>query len=755
MANAQGGMPIILSVVDTADSPVAGALVRVESGSTTYKGNTSGNGEAMLHLPDGHYRVAVSLIGMEELADSIVVDSLSRYFSFILRDGMRHLAEVSVTALQPFVSNKPGKLVVNLKNSPLSAETSAWQILRFSPNVHVDQNDRLTVLNQTTAVYVNQRLLTLGADELKDYLENMPGESVERIEVVHAPGASALANTPTEIRIYTSSNEYEGYRGSARASMRQNTFFQHNYGFSADWRKDKISLQTSLNSNQNKHRTQGDMHTGLQGYPLTQTQADQAIQTLNWNTTLSFLPSMRTQYYATFQLMDNDRSNNNLATAGANAPAVERGMIEGKSRNASFTLGALHEIDSARQVSFQAEYLNNSSSLQNAYVPLGAQMNAEDLAAERLERSSPAFFAHGKYRSEGRFLAWEAGLRHSGLWMSSTNRAQAQGLDYKLDEQISALFSQVELAAGQWNFQAGLRAEHSRVAANFDALNGNHFLLERSYTSLFPSLLAQYGFTSGHSMELSFKRSINRPDYYQLNPLRRYTGALNRFEGDEHTRPAFANILDLTASFPFGLQFSAGAQFIQDLISTYFLEDQVGEAMVQRYQNFDDARIYYAYSSYTQRWGKRWASIANVNAFYAEAAMPGVQTAQPSMATNMQLVNQIVLGKGWVNTLSYNLSTAFSDGFFRHRGSSSLDYSLQKTFARQGITLQLALTDILRTDKEGLRTLYNNLNYMQSGYADNRRVRMTLIYRFGKQKLNVLDAESLDDAGVKERLQKQ
>ena len=55
----------------------------------------------------------------------------------------RKLQEVTVEGRRPMVESKPGKLILNVENSPLAAGNNALDIVQRAPGVSLDNNNNL------------------------------------------------------------------------------------------------------------------------------------------------------------------------------------------------------------------------------------------------------------------------------------------------------------------------------------------------------------------------------------------------------------------------------------------------------------------------------------------------------------------------------------------------------------------------------------------------------------------------------------
>src|SRR5258708_2895260 len=139
----------------------------------------------------GVYRLRVSAVGYNTLSiDSIRVRQDRSDFSLNdlkLDRKSTDMDAVVVYAEKPLVQSKGGNLTFNAAESPLSAGASANELLRNVPLVATDANGNLIVRGKTPVVLIDDKPVNLNAQQLQDFLDALPGNMIEKIEVMTNP----------------------------------------------------------------------------------------------------------------------------------------------------------------------------------------------------------------------------------------------------------------------------------------------------------------------------------------------------------------------------------------------------------------------------------------------------------------------------------------------------------------------------------------------------------------------------------------
>ncbi len=123
--------------------------------------------------------------------------------------------------------------------------------------------------------------------------------------------------------------------------------------------------------------------------------------------------------------------------------------------------------------------------------------------------------------------------------------------DFKVRQQINALYTSYQMSRGAWSGLGGLRAEltHRDAQQLTDNISNTD-----TYFEIYPSLHVDYSLSDESTLSLGASRRVTRPQFENLNPYVDYEYAPNLNAGNPNLRPQF------TQSYELGYGFEGRAQ---------------------------------------------------------------------------------------------------------------------------------------------------------------------------------------------------
>jgi len=233
------------------NTALAGATVELRSRSTDADSLvrrmtlTDAMGEfAIDGIPFGWYQVQFSFSGH----DPLTVDSLHLRPEkpvWLLPDiilGIRTtgLETIVIHAEKPLIESKDGNIVFNATESPLSAGSNAAELMRNIPLVAQDPDGRVTVRGREPRILVDDKPVEMNARQMQDFLESLPGNMIEKIEVMTNPPAQ-YANEPGGVINIVTRKGRTGWNGrlNLTGGTRGETGLNGNFGI----RRKGLSVQ--------------------------------------------------------------------------------------------------------------------------------------------------------------------------------------------------------------------------------------------------------------------------------------------------------------------------------------------------------------------------------------------------------------------------------------------------------------------------------------------------------------------------------
>lgn len=183
---------------------------------------TDNNGAFTLpNVPDGSYVVRITNVGSVNQERPVKVAGHDVNVGTIkLADDAKLLKEVVVEGVRSQMRFELDKKVFQVDSNIASAGSSASELLESIPSVEVDQDGEVSLRgDNSVTVWINGKDSGLTADNRAQILEQIPAESIDRIEVITNPSAKYNPEgTSGIINIILKKDRRAGYFGSAELS---------------------------------------------------------------------------------------------------------------------------------------------------------------------------------------------------------------------------------------------------------------------------------------------------------------------------------------------------------------------------------------------------------------------------------------------------------------------------------------------------------------------------------------------------------
>ncbi|HRB73038.1 MAG TPA: outer membrane beta-barrel family protein, partial [Flavobacterium sp.] len=262
---------------------------------------------------------------------------------------------------------------------------------------------------------------------------------------------------------------------------------------------------------------------------------------------------------------NNSMSENKVRSADTSllSDALTNNHNHSKWNSMSYNGSFLHKFDSAKQeISADVDYTHSrfrdNALLATQFNPTPVQQAYESTRRGMTPSSTSIFVAKADYvyRVKEK-LSFEAGWKSSFVKSDNDVRYDTiSGGNWTIDqgttnhfiykEQIHAGYINYKQNFGFIDVQAGLRAEHTIAEGNQVTMQST---VKRNYTQLFPSLFLKKNLGEAHTVQLSYSRRIDRPDYYDLNPFRFFRDPFIFYEGNPYLQPELTHSIEWGYSF--------------------------------------------------------------------------------------------------------------------------------------------------------------------------------------------------------------
>jgi outer membrane receptor protein involved in Fe transport len=733
-----------VSVLDTAKKALTGGM-------------TNAQGEFKLeNLATGHYILKISYIGYIDVEQSIDLseqNSEKQLGEIALEADNQTLDAAVITARRPTVERLIDKLVITVANSIMAQNSTALEVLRKSPGLAIDRDGNITLNGQSVAVWVDNRPTHLSGQELVALLEGMEGSTIDKIEIIDQPSSKYdAAGSGGIVNIITKKNFMRGFNGSVRAGYTQflesNFYYGANGTLNLNYRNDLINTYMNLSARSVKRfeiieenvtaptgytRQMNDFEKGERFYQNVNAGIDFFIDKKN----IIGLAGNFSLKNASDDGAGNTLENNvgNMITSDFLSNNTNRNL------NGVGNLNYSHYFDDkGHELTLNADYLRYTSKPKQYMHTVFSPMDSTIIYTYDSEQAATVVSGKADYILPiGESMKLEAGgkiafsatdneiVRMDSLstgW--SKNRDLSDDFTYR--ENIGALYATYGWKINsRWNVKGGLRWEHTNTKGVWRSADSS---TTRSYNDFFPTVFAGYNPAEKHNISLSYTRRIERPNYWELNPFRRYLSTYSYIEGNADLLPSYTHRLNfsytgfnvLTAGITYSYSDGAIAQ-----IPTF---DTLSHASGYRQDNFGMMETMVGSVSLSElpiiKW---WFFTLNLEGGYFNNKRGDYRNTSTywSVFNN----NTFVLAKTWKAEAQYQMESPLAWAYFNIKLLHSLDIGIQKTLWDDKGTLSLYVDDVFATRKNALSSTVDGVTRDFKQQWQSRSVRLSFLYRFG------------------------
>jgi hypothetical protein len=763
-------------ILDAAKQPAIAAtviLVKAKDSATVKTSLANVQGKFVFdHIATGEYRVWVTLVGFQKHRSEIIKINEAtpvELAPITLKAGGTNLKEVAITADKQLVEQKIDRTVVNVGASISNTGANALEVLEKAPGVIVDESGTITFKGKTgVLILIDDKPTYLAGDNLVAYLKSLPASMLDQIELMPNPPAKYdAAGNAGVINIKTKKSKARGFNGSVAASVSKAVYYRTNESLNLNYHTGKVNLFANTGFTLQTYYRRLDVgrhYFNNNGAPTSSYTEVAFFHNTN------YIPNLRMgmDYYVSPKttlgvvltgsqtIGTNLNPVNSVLRNGAgqlDSTIVADNSTHNLFRNGGVNFNYSHQFDSlGKALTFDVDYVRyNSRPTQNfsngSYNSAGVLSSTQHII-DNLPAYINIYAAKTDYTQplpgKGKL---SAGLKTS--YVNTDNAANyfnvignATTVDnnntnhFLYRENINAGYISFNQEYKRLSIQAGLRGEQTNVnghqlgnAASADSAFAQH------YFNLFPTAYLLYKLDSAgkHTLNLSYGRRIDRPNYQNLNPFVTILDKYSQFTGNPFLKPQFASEYELTYAYK-GI-FSFGVEY--HLITDYQVEYdyQKGDIFVATSVNIGRRPYWNAHASLNLNPVKWWSFN-----FYTEVVNTVYKGQVGSIFVNNKTTyfyynynSQINLSHSWSAELSMFYITPTSDSQFSHIAREQVNAGLQKKVLNNKGAIKIGIRDLFRGNYSA-GNINNVPNAIITYHNDNgnRTATLGFTYNFGK-----------------------
>lgn len=660
------------------------------------------------------------------------------------------LDEVKVEKKKKAVEQKADRTIFNFSEQVHLNSGTLLEGLKKLPGLMVSDVAGMMYQGKQLDVFMDGRPLNISSNELNAFLEGMPANSVEKVEVITQPGAEfpatsggAIINIITSKRAknylsatYTGNLYFTSY-DKTRARTNQSLLMSaRNRYFSWQFNVGQSYRETALWSDV----TNVDETTNL---TLSSSLADRINRSTYAKSALTF-DFKKDRLLLNYDLHRMHNSNTTEAN-GIGFSSLDGAKTKTFRQDAVVTYQKRFD-DKEKKLDFRFNYARNNldfdlNSLLNQTAVLNNASQQEFVNAKADYSQGLALLEEGKL---------SMGFNYDVLSFV-TDSFGVTNLDY--DRRTYAGYAELQTKYKMFDFIVGVRAEDYAITGTA----GSTSLVPFKQSRFFPNATVQYNFMPQIFLNLNYNRKISLPSTSSLNPNNtNYQNQNISFSGNPLLEPTMFNNFEVKVSaFDYAFVSYSMSAIDNQVVNRVFLS---GTTVNNGVENLNQMKIHsfnfglpLPYMLFTKGLKETMKFDFNPDTInflyiyigYQVQDIPGLDTRG---FWNYNLMSQLVLPWKLKCITEFNTSSKNGNYYYfvnTERFYHSLDFNLSRKFLEDRLTVSVDFDDVFNTNKQGYAVVDTPL--VMGNKYDTRRFGFSVTYKFKSK--NKLTKEAPDAIG--------
>ncbi len=684
----------------------------------------------------------------------------------------KEIQGVNLTKTKKAVEQKPDRTIFDFSEQPNLNSGTTLEGIKKLPGMVVTDIAGMMYQGKPLAVFMDGRPLNISSNDLTAFLEGMPANSIERIEVITQPGAEFPATSGGAILNIITSKSAKSYLTAT---------YSGGYRFSNyDKFRSKVNNSIVLNS---RNKIFGWQFSAGNTYreSFNSTQTDDIFSNFADRYQRSnFAKAAMTFELGKDRLLLNYDFNqyNNDSYIDASGKQVVNNITQpyqntGKSKNETYRNEAVATYqkkfsDKDKKLDFKFTYTNyrtNFNQFSNFITPnTGIVYYPENKSDQNVYNFRVDYAQPLKIMDGGKFSI-------GGLYEKlnfETQSASVTNLDYQ--RQTAATYAEVMAKYKKFDFIIGARAEDYDISGTTLTKDSNNNLVNTDLTpfkkfKVFPNASIQYNFAQSVYLNLNYNKKISLPSISFLNPNNtNYQGPNVDFKGNPFLNPTiYDNFEAKISAFDYAfISYNMGVVKNQVIQYVERKGDQISQTNInvdritQHNFNFGVPVPFMLFTKPLSEIMKFNFNPDKINLLYFYVGYQFQDIKDIKEQKGMWIFNvsgQFILPKDIKLSANFSYLTKGNYYYFMplHPINNSLDLTLSKKFNKDRLTVSLYANDVLNGTRMSFRTTNQTQGVVLNNRYDSRSFGISLNYKIPtRNKLAKVDQNMLNQDVPKE-----
>ena len=669
------------------------------------------------------------------------------------------LNEVAIVKTKKAVEQKADRTIFDFSSQPSLNSGSVLEGIKKLPGLIASDVAGMMYQGKQLDVFMDGRPLNITSNELNSFLEGMPANAIEKIEIITQPGAEFPATSGGAIMNIITNKNAKNYLSATYTNSTNFTSYDH-----LRWRINNSLLLSAKNKyfgwqlNVGQNYRESAVWTSLTKNENNTTSLLSATEADRFGRT-NFAKSALTFDIGNDRLLFNydvNYSNNNSNTLG-NGPGFstnDDSFTDALRQDFVITFQKKFE-DKSKKLDFKFNYNSN----QNDFTLNSRTNNAtllDNASTQRLYNAKVDYSQPIAFSDEGKISF--GGLYEALLF--ETQNMEIVNLDYQ--RKTAAAYGELQTKFDKFNFILGGRAEDYNITGKTNTAD----LIPFKQFRFFPNASAQYNFSNSVYFNVNYNKKISLPSTTALNPNNtNYQNPNIDYSGNPNLQPTiFDNYEAKLSAFDYAFIGYNVSSAQNQVINRVLLTDDV---VVNTNVNVPQIKIhnfnvgmpipYMLFTKGLKETLKMNINPDKMNFLYVYTAYQFHQI--PEIKTNgfwmFNLMSQILLPKDikFVANFNYIMSKGNYFYFIAEKPfNNTLDLTFSKKFFKDQLSVSISADDILNSNRFVFSSVRTPL--LLSNKNDTRRFGFSVNYKIptknklAKEDPNLLNKEKKEEGNI-------
>ncbi len=689
----------------------------------------------------------------------------------------KEIEGVLITKVKKAVEQKADRTIFDFSEQPSLNTGSAMEGIKKLPGLISTDVAGMMYQGKILDVYLNGRPLNISTNDLTSFLEGMPGNSIERIEVITQPGAEFPASSGGAImNIITNKN----------ANKYLTATYSGNYAFTnEDKFRSRTNNSLSLNARNKYFGWQLRVGQSYRESEMVSNQDNLVFSNTDRIARGSFAKAGVTFDFGDDKLLLNYDiyNNNNDNVTLSDGSFIIRPISGPEVLNTFAALDAAKTnsmrqeavvtyqkrfADKLKKLDFQAGYTRSDNDFYQDNIYNQSTANGLQNLGRLLDNNSVMQVSNFKVDFSQPLKILDGGkVSFGGLYenqLFDTESKEITNLEYQRNTASTYLEFQAKLK--KFDFIVGTRAENYDISGTTRLKDENGILQEEELIpfnkfKFFPNASIQYNVIDQVYLSLNYNKKITLPSISALNPNNNtFTGPNSTITGNPYLQPTiFDNFEIKVSAFDYVFVGYNVSSIDNQVAQSLFRE---GDVIKNKQVNIPNMKIHnfnlgvpIPFMLFTKPFAEMMKMDFNMDKInflyiYAGYMKHVIQDIDPKGMFVFNFMAQIVLPQDIKMTANYNILSKKA-GFYYFESekpfNERFDLTFSKKFLKDKLTLSIYGNDLFNTQVTQLHSqpLEGNSVFLYNK-TDTRNFGLSVNYKIPtKNKLAKEDANILKD----------